>query len=414
LLILVQLVDIGLDDDMNLAVGVEWREDSFEITSGQKESWESGSLASQGFGITTAPSGFAGFSPESQGIFSRRSIALFVDTEVYLTDDFMVGGAVRYEDYSTFGSTTNFKLSGHYTITDDLAIRGSLSTGFRAPTVGQANVINTTTTTDSSGNLTSAGLFPATNPLSQYYGATELAPEDSQSYAFGLVYERGDFFFTADYYNIEVTDRITQSSSFTVGADDYDALKALGVDNPEQYSQVKYFSNDFDTTTQGVDVVANYSLELLEGETHFSLAYNWNDTKVDKFNPDTTNELKIRRLEDEMPHHKGTLTVAQTWEKVSMFVRANIYGSFYAVHADGWGGRREADSSFTLDAEMSYFVTDSLSLSVGASNILDTEPEKVDGNFEDYWWKNYGGKYFENSPFDFNGGYYYVKASYNF
>ena len=411
---LVQLVDIGLEEEMNLAFGVEWREDSFEITPGQKESWQSGSLASQGFGITTAPSGFAGFSPESQGIFSRRSIALFVDTEVYLTDDFMLGAAVRYEDYSTFGSTTNFKLSGLYSLSDELSLRGSMSTGFRAPTVGQANVINTTTTTDSSGNLTSAGLFPASNPLSKYYGAKELVPEDSQSYAFGLVYVSGDFFLTADYYNIEVTDRVTQSSSFTVDTDDYDALRDLGVNNPEQYSQVRYFSNDFDTTTQGIDLVANYSLEFLEGDTKFSLAYNWNDTKVDKYNSDTTNELKIRRLEDEMPHHKGTFTVAQTWDKVSMFVRANVYGSFYAVHADGWGGRREADASVTLDAELSYFVTDALSLSIGASNLFDNEPEKVDGNFEDYWWKNYGGKYFENSPFDFNGGYYYVKASYNF
>jgi len=411
---LVQLVDIGLEEKMNLATGIEWREDSFEIISGQKESWESGPLASQGFGITTAPSGFAGFSPESQGINSRRSIAIFVDTEVYFTDDFMMGGALRYEDYSTFGSTTNFKLTGHYSINDALAIRGSMSTGFRAPTVGQANVINTTTITGSDGKLNAKGLFPASYPLSEFYGAKELTPENSKSYALGVIYEQGDFFFTADYYNIEVTDRITQSSSFDVKPEHYSALEALGVNSPEQFGQVSYFSNDFDTTTQGVDVVANYSMELFEGDTQLSLAYNWNDTQVDSFNPDTTNELKVRRLEDEMPHHRGTFTVSQTWEKVSMFVRANMYGSFYAVQADGWGGRREAGSSFTLDAQVSYFVTESISLSVGASNLFDTEAEKVDGNFEDYWWKNYGAKYFENSPFDFNGGYYYVKATYNF
>jgi iron complex outermembrane receptor protein len=409
-----QLVDLGSDYQMNIAMGVEWREDSFEIVSGQIESWESGPLASQGFGITTAPSGFAGFTPESQGTNSRRSVAVFLDTEMYVTDDFMLGGAVRYEDYSTFGDTTNFKLTTQYSISDELSLRGSFNTGFRAPTVGQASVINTTTTTDFSGNLTSAGLFPASHSLSQFYGATELTPEDSNSYTFGLVYQNENFFFTADYYTIEVTDRITQSSSFTVEAKDYDALKSLGVDNPEQYSQVRYFSNDFDTTTQGFDLVANYSLELLKGDAKLSLAYNWNDTEVDTFNPDTTNELKVRRLEDEMPHHRATFTVAQTWDKVSMFVRTNIYGAFYAVHADGFGGRREASSSFTLDVELSYFATDSLSFSVGASNLLDTEPEKIDGDFENYWWKNYGGQYFENSPFDFNGGYYYVKATYDF
>ncbi len=410
----VQLVDIGLYDDMNLATGVEWRQDSFEIISGQKESWESGILADQGFGITTAPSGFAGFSPESQGINTRQSIAVFVDTEVYATENFMLGAAVRYEDYSTFGDTSNFKLTAQYSITDQLALRGSMSTGFRAPTVGQANVINTTTSTGSDGELNAEGLFPAHEPLSVFYGATELTPEDSESYAFGVVYKNGDFFFTADYYNIEVSDRITQSSSFNVSSDDYEELEDLGVSNPEQFGAVKYFSNDFDTTTQGVDLVANYSLELFGGSTQFSLAYNWNDTKVDKFNPDTTNELKIRRLEDEMPHHKGTFTVAQTWEKTSMFVRANMYGPFYAVHADGWGGRREADSSFTIDAQGSYFFTDTLSLSVGASNLFGTEAEIVDGNFEDYWWGNYGGKYFENSPFDYNGRYYYAKITYTF
>jgi iron complex outermembrane receptor protein len=408
---LVKQLEVGLSEPVNLAGGLEFREESFEIIAGEEASWKAGPYAAQGFNVGSH--GFAGFSPEAQGINTRRNWAAYVDSETYLTDDFLVGAALRFEDFNTFGSTTNYKLTLQYAITDDWQIRGSTSTGFRAPTVGQANVVNTATSLQN-GQLVQQPLAPPTSPISAYYGGEELTPEESVSYALGTVFEYEDLFLTVDYYNIEVTDRIAQSSGIKVKPEDYDALKALGVNNPELIAQVTYFANDFDTTTQGLDIVANYTAELMGGSTKFALAYNWNETTVDTYNPDTTSDGKVKRLEEGMPQHRGTFTVSQNWDDVSMFVRANYFGEYFAVHADDdcltgcWN--EIADSAFTFDAEVSYFFNESFKAAVGANNILDQEAQKLPT--ESYG--VLGAQYYESGPFDYNGGFYYMKLSYMF
>lgn len=408
---LVKSVDVGLSEDLSVAGGFEWREESFEIVAGEEASWKAGDYADQGFNIGSH--GFKGFGPETAGTNTRRSVAAYVDVEAYVTDDLLLGGALRYEDFTSFGDTTNFKLTAQYTVSDEISLRASTSTGFRAPTVGQANVVNTQTSIVA-GDLIQTFLAPPTDPLSSFYGGQELEPEDSTSYAFGGVYENGALFITVDYYNIEVTDRITQSSQISVLAEDYDALRALGVVNPELISAVTYFANDFDTTTQGIDIVASYSMQIFDAaDTNFNLAYNWNETSVDDFNVETTNLGKVRRLEEGAPEHRGTFTVSQSWDAVSVFVRANYFGEYFAVHADdaaegGWN--TTADSAFTFDVEATYFVNDSLSVSAGANNLFDQEAEKLGSDS----FGVVGGVFYESGPFDYNGGFYYVKANYNF
>lgn len=408
---LVKSVDVGLDDPLTVAGGLEWREESFEIVAGEESSWKAGAYADQGFNIGSH--GFKGFGPETAGVDTRRSVAAYVDVEAYLTEDFLVGGALRYEDFTSFGDTTNFKLTAQYSVNDELSLRASTSTGFRAPTVGQANVVNTQTSIVG-GDLIQTFLAPPTDPLSAFYGGKELEPEDSTSYAIGGVYEGGGLFITLDYYNIEVTDRITQSSQISLDPNDYDELRDLGVVNPELISAVTYFANDFSTTTQGIDVVASYSMEIFDaGDTTFNLAYNWNETTVDSFNVETTNLGKVRRLEEGQPDHRGTFTVSQSWDVVSMFVRANYFGEYFAVHADdaGAGGwNTTGDSAFTLDIEATYFVNDEFSVSAGATNLLDQEAEKLGSDS----FSIVGGVFYESGPFDYNGGFYYVKAKYNF
>jgi iron complex outermembrane receptor protein len=407
---LVKSIEAGLYEPINFAGGFEWRSESFEIIAGEEASWKAGPYADQGFNIGSH--GFKGFGPEAAGKNSRNNIAVYLDVEAYLTEDFLVGGAVRYEDFSSFGDTTNYKLTLQYTVTDDISLRGSTSTGFRAPTVGQANVVNTATSIVN-GDLIQSFTAPPTNPLAAFYGGKELTPENSTSFAFGGVYQSGDLFFTLDYYNIKVEDRITQSSQITVQPDDYAQLEALGVQNPELTSAVTYFANDFDTTTQGVDIVANYSMEIFEsGDTDFALAFNWNETTVDKFNPDTTSDGKVKRLEKGMPNYRSTFTVSQDWDAVSMFVRANYFGNYFATHADdtsfGWSGL--ASSEITMDLEVNFFLSDQITLSAGANNILDQKAEKL----KPAAYGVVGGVYYESGPFDYNGGFYYVKASYNF
>ena len=407
-------VDVGLNDPMNVAAGLEWRQESFEIISGEQASWQQGPLASQGFSVGSH--GFAGFSPESQGINSRQSVAAYVDVEAYLTDDLLVGGALRYEDFSTFGNTTNYKLTAQYQLNDELSFRASHSTGFRAPTVGQANVVNTQTSLVN-GELIQSATYPPTQAVSVELGGQPLKPEESVSFAAGLVYQNGDFFMTVDAYNIEVTDRVAQTDKIFISQENVDNLQGK-YPNPELLlgGSVTFFANDFDTSTQGVDVVMNYDMALMDGTSKFSLAYNYNSTEVDDPG-EFTSAFKVRRLEEGIPEHRATLTFAQNWEDISMFVRGNFFGEWFATHADepdvdsSYGWSETVSASFTLDAEVSYYLNNSWTLSAGANNILDTEAQELQQGGA---YSVVGAKYYESGPFDYNGGFYYVKATYNF
>ena len=408
---LVKEYEVGFDAPLIVAGGYEWHSESFEVTAGNEESFIAGPLTDQGFGIGS--NGFPGFKPSAAGKFSRQNYAVYVDVEAQYTEDFLMGYAIRYEDYSTFGDTTNFKVTAQYNITDEFSLRGSLSTGFRAPTVGQANYANVQTNL-SGGVLTDSALLPPTNPIAIQLGATELTPEESESYAFGAVWDINGFYFTLDYYNIQVEDRISQSAKYNLTDDDKVALKADGVPNVDSIQQVSFFTNDFDTTTQGVDFVANYSTALLDGDTTFALAYNWNETKVDRFTA-VTGDFKVSRLENDLPNHRATFTWSQGWENISMFTRVNYYGEFQGVHVDYDATAKQGDAAVTVDAEISYFVSDDITVSLGAQNLFDQEAEKLDfvgstGIPNNNW----GGQYYETSPFGFNGGFYYIKANYSF
>ncbi|GGP79493.1 TonB-dependent receptor plug domain-containing protein [Shewanella ulleungensis] len=404
-----RFVTIGGLEDISFATGFEWREESFEIGQGEEASWVAGPYAEQGFNIGSH--GFKGFGPESAGKNKRNNIGVYTDVEAYLTDDILLGVALRYENFSTFGDTLNYKLTAQYMATDELSFRASHSTGFRAPTVGQENVVNTQTSIVN-GDLIQTFIAPPTNPLAAFYGGETLKPEESVSYAAGFVYEYENLFLTVDYYNIEVTGRIAQSSQITVEASDYDALRAAGVEFPELISAVTYYTNDFDTTTQGVDIVGSYSMDLFSGDAKFSLAYGWTDTTVDKFDEETTDLGKVRRLEDGIPAHRATLTWGQSWDDLSTSIRANYFGEYYATHADDtsdWGSET-ADAAVTIDLEVSYAVMDNLTVSVGANNIFDQEAQKLkDGTLGEL-----GAVYYESGPFDYNGGYYYGRVNYRF
>jgi len=412
---LVKSVDVGWNDDLNVASGVEWREETFEIVNGDQFSFLAGPLIDQGFNLGSH--GFPGFQPSQAGSFSRRNIALYLDLESYVTESLLLGAALRYEDYSTFGDTLNYKLTAQYSFTDNFSMRASTSTGFRAPTVGQENVSNISTALED-GELTDSALLPPTSAFSQVFGAESLTPEESQSFAVGLVFESGDFFFTADYYNIKIDDRITQSDREPLTEAHYLELEALNVANPRSVGTVSFFTNDFDTTTKGLDLVANYSDQMFSGETKFSLAYNYTDTEVTE-NSAFTSDFKVKRLEDGLPAHRGTFTVSQSWDDVNMFVRANYYGEYYAVHVDWEATAKDADSAVTFDAEVSYNINDSFTLSLGAQNMFDQDAELVDfngngGDASDLPNAQWGGKYYETSPYGFNGGFYYLKGTYNF
>ncbi|MBO6228486.1 MAG: TonB-dependent receptor, partial [Shewanella sp.] len=171
----------------------------------------------------------------------------------------------------------------------------------------------------------------------------------------------------------------------------------------------------FDTTTQGIDIVASYDAEILSGNAKFSLAYGWTDTSVDKFDLKTTDEGKVRRLEDGIPAHRATLSWAQSWDQLSMSLRGNYFGEYYATHADDtsdWGSEM-ADAAVTIDLEVSYELFDGLTLAVGANNLFDQKAQKLKVG-DDYAYSQLGGVYYESGPFDYNGGFYYGRVNYRF
>lgn len=402
----VKFLPVGLYEDLTIAFGTQWTEESFEIVAGDQASWQVGPYVEQG--LSNGSNGFPGFQPQNAGVSSRRNYAAYMDIEAEITEKLLAALAVRFEDYDSFGTTTNYKVTGQYRLNDDWSLRASTSTGFRAPTVGQANVSNVRTEANQ-GVLFDVGVLPPTNPVAILKGAKELTPEESTSYAVGIVYANNGFFLTADYYLIDVDGRISQSDAFEVTPAEIAALKAAGVQGIDSLTSITYLTNDFDTRTQGVDLVASYAMDLLEGRSSFALAYNWNDTEVTRFT-DITGDFRVSRLEKDLPKHRATLTWSQNWDSWSMFLRTNYYGTYQGVAADDDLRTLDASAKVTFDAEVTYFINDNFAVSLGAQNLFNNNAEKL----PDAWQQELGAKYFETSPMGINGGYWYLKGSYKF
>ncbi len=386
-----------------VSYGFEMRQETFTITAGDEASWKVGPLVDQGFSIGS--NGFPGFKPADAGASSRTSKAAYFDTEANITEDFLLQAAVRYEDFSDFGSSTNWKLASLFDVNDSFKIRASVSTGFRAPSIGQSNV-RSVQTQSVDGVLVDIATLPPTNPVSISKGGEALTPEESFSFAIGAVYQEGDFFLTADYFNVEVTDRITQTSSITLTDEDRQALIDLGVTDAIGLSKVKFFTNDFDTTTQGIDLVANYSNEVLGGNLSYALAFNWTETTVDKFGANV-DARKIFRLERALPETKGSFTVNYNADAWRLMGRAAYYGEWADAISSDLATAIYASSSVIFDTEFAYYFTDSLTVSLGINNITDDNGAKDPLNRS-------GRTYSAISPYGFNGRFGYAKVSYSF
>lgn len=397
----------GFDEPVNVAGGVEYREESYTSYAGDKASWEIGPLASQGFGIGS--NGFPGLSERSAGKGERDSWAAYVDVEAYVNENLLVSGAIRHEDFSDFGGTTKGKIAARLQVNDEWAVRGAISTGFKAPTIGQINVRNVTTAFGTDGKLIDRATLPPTDPISVQKGGTTLTPEESVSYSFGMVGElENGLFVTVDFYNIEVSDRISTTSGIKLTEDDIASLLAAGVSDASSFTEVSYFTNDFDTTTKGVDIVGNYEMEMFGGDTKFSLAYNWTSTTVDKAS-DNISADRVRMLENNLPAVRYSLSANHTNGDLRLLTRLSYFGSIFEDHLDS-GLPMNAGSEFTVDVEAGYQVTENINLIVGAKNLFDNKP---DANVL-YDTEVAGSVYPTTSPIGVNGGFYYVRGIYTF
>ncbi|NYZ63265.1 TonB-dependent receptor plug domain-containing protein [Luteimonas deserti] len=413
-------LDVGRDFEtaftrgpLSLALGAEWRKEAFEIRAGDAASTGIGPLTEQGFALGS--NGFNGFSPRTAGRFDRSNWAVYVDAEARFTERLLLAGALRYEDFDDFGDTTNGKLTARYDATDAFALRGAISTGFRAPTPGQANISQITTAFAGTG-LVDIATLPPTNPIAALKGAQPLTPEESMNYSAGLVWNSGDWLVTIDGYRIEVDDRIALSSSFELSDAERAALVASG--NPEAASltSVTYFGNAFDTTTTGLDVVTSVETDHFGGTTTYSLAANWNRTRVNRFNPDFVDEARVYKIEESLPRTKGYLSVNHRRDVFHANLRLAYYGSWYEDHVDSAvirvedGGLPIYDGSAVIvDAEIGWTFASGLYLSLGAQNLLDKVP------VDNPWGASVAGAaYPVHSPYGFNGGFYYARVGWTF
>lgn len=398
-------VTYPLNDRTNLAGGVEWRDEEFEIGIGQLESFQIGPLAEQGF--SAASNGFPGFGPIAAGSWSRSNWALYGDLERRAADDrWTLGLAVRFEDFEDFGTTTNGKVSGRYQLSDHFQLRGSVSTGFRAPTPGQSNAFNVSTEFDLQlMDLVNNGTIPATSAVAQLRGGEPLQAEESVNFAFGGVYADGPFVLTADYFRIDLSDRLTVTQLFSLTQEEVDDLIAEGITSAANLQNFRFFTNDFDTETQGIDIVATWNPRSLGGHTGFSLLFNYTETEVTKFNPATLDATRIRELQEGLPETRFAFTAHHDFNrKLRVMGRLSYY--------DGWFDSEDVavyGGEYLVDLEASYALTDDLRWYFGGQNVLDTFPDENTGARS-----GVGNRYSQFSPFGFNGTFWYSRLAYDF
>jgi len=385
---------------LNVAGGLEYRVEQFEIKNGDPNSFFIDfDLAAQGFGIGS--NGFPGFQPEAAGKFKRQNFAAYVDFEADITDNFLLGVAVRFEDFSDFGTTTNAKVSARFSISDAFAIRGAVSTGFRAPTTGQSNVRNVTTAF-TAGVLADEATLPPTHPISVQKGGVPLQPEESTNYTFGAVMALGPLDITIDYFNIEVEGRIALTTTQVLTQADIDALLAIGQADASSFVGVRFFTNDFDTTTQGIDVVATLPMG---DSSELTFTGNWTDTTVDAFNPTIIGDTRVRQLEDNLPEIRFTFTGTHQFGNFNGLWRLSHYGDYYEAHLDDGTLPIYPGAEPTVDLALGYSFGADLRVTLGGQNVTDEEPDI------NPWADIVGAQFPVTSPMGFNGAFYYVRAN---
>lgn len=425
--------DLGLAAPLTISAGGEFRKEIYEQTAGDLQSYAAGpyavgqrlySLTGPGvytFSGTTAAqgvgaSGYAGTSPQTAGKFSQKAYGAYVGLETDLTEALTVGAAGRYEHYNTFGDAWVGKANALYKFADAFSIRGSIGTGFHAPSPGQSNV-SIVTTSFNNGDAFQSGTYPVNSAPAQYYGAEQLTPEKSTNYGVGFILEpvRG-MVITVDGYQIDLRNRIGLTSPFIVTAADLAAQPALlpvGV-----LGQVQYFTNGFKTRTRGVDVVSTWRTTLSEALLNFSIAYNYNDTNVRDFNTRVISVAQLIDAENLAPKHRVVFNANWSLGNLNFNIRENYYSSFTSAQdygqTDGVANQRFGDK-FTTDLELGYTFAERFTLAVGAQNFTDERPDRLAATPTVQLYPLTGGTadgqvYPRNGgPFGFNGGFYYTR-----
>lgn len=432
-------LNVGLFSPLTLAGGLEYRKETYGQTQGDEQSYGVGPYVVQNVYIETAPgvftfdrtisgrgpgaSGYGGTSPKYAGSWSQHNWGVYGAAEGDITEALSMGVAGRYEDYNTFGGSFVWKVNGIFKATPQVSLRATVGTGFHAPSPGQAhNAILTTNFV--AGQAVQTGTFPVDSPISQFYGATTLKPEKSRNYGAGVVLKPlPNLTFTIDGYIINVRGRIGVSRTFSVTAADIIALPELATVG--EGSDINFFTNATNTSTKGVDLVGTWRTGLLGGRLTTTLAYNYNKSKVTKFDPDVISSQQRINVAHLAPNHRAVLSGNFTTGPWTVNARENYYGWWtnaadYPVAYDSAGnitaGQRFG-AKLTTDVDISYTFREMLTLTLGATNLFNTYPTKVRHSADNPIFPLTGstadGQVYPRTggPFGMNGGMWWVRLA---
>ena len=444
-------MDVGLASPLNIAGGLEFRREAYEVGLGDRASWVTGPFAAQTVQrangttfLSTKPvgsNGFPGFGPDSVSAGGRNSISAYLDLEADLVEGFTLGGAARYDRFTDFGGTFNGKVSARWAIADAIAIRGNVNTGFRAPTPGQQLTQNVQTAFPGGSPVPVAIATARPDSIvGQYYGSSALGPEKSISFSGGVVLTPGGGFnATIDYYNITVRDRIGITGDFVVTAADQAALFARGVTTALDLGRVNYFTNGFKTRTQGFDAVLSHRTDTGVGNFSTSLAVNYNKTVVQERRNITLirptgnivspliNDVRKGNIEQSLPRWRAVLSETYVNGPVDLTARANWHSNFttffdtVAVFDPAFANlypnplTKRFSGEFWFDLEVGVTFAENYRIAIGGQNILDNVPDRETRNiFPTTGGAANGSFYPDISPLGWAGGFWYVRASAKF
>ena len=416
-------LEVGLASPLNLAFGFEYREEGYRIRAGDPPSYRVGPFGVAdpfNFEITQAEvdadpddgltviecripgfeavgalcppgdpvnnavpigsNGFPGYPPTFASNRTRQSYAGYIDLEVDLTDRWLANAAARYEDFDDFGSVAIWKLASRYRLTDRINLRGSVGTGFRAPTPGQISTSVVSTRIDAAGIPRAEGVFPPTHAAAGLFGARPLDPERSDSFTLGVAAQPfAGATLTLDYYRIRLDDRIVMSSQFIVNADAARRLIELGVPGANDIARVRFFTNDVVTETSGVDLVATGAFDWLLGTTSVQAAFNFNRTEVVDLGRFVDEEAR-HDIEKGSPETRGVVSLGHAWRSVDLLLRARWFGKYRNASDASLADIQEFGREVLVDLEASATFRERYALKLGVENLFDNYPDR--GDFE--------------------------------
>ncbi len=415
-------IEAGMAAPLNLAFGGEYRKNVYEIGSG-----DPGSIYKEG------GQSYPGFRPSDAGVNGRNSQAAYVDVAMMPVAGLKLDIAGRYEHYSDFGSKFIYKGTTRYDFSDAFALRGTFSTGFRAPTLAESFY--------SATNVSPTSAFvqlPANSAAAKLLGFANLKPEKSTNYSIGTVIRPAErLTITLDAYQVKIRDRILGTGSIygSGGANNFpivtEAIRANGnvLDPTVNQTGINIFTNGADTRTRGVDLVVSYVTDFADyGKVNWTLSGNYNETKALNLNAAPTTLCNIplfdleaqSYLETASPKTKVIGSIFYALDKFGATLRGTLYGKTTAYLSPDGGSyyKQTIGTAFIGDVELNYDLTRDLKLSVGANNVFNKRPPNVglvpgstnstvnDGNVLD--------APLTFSPYGINGGYYYARFNITF